>query len=287
MSGTATEADPRRRRRHRRRRHGDARDPVSTREDVWGEIRLLASAALGRQGAAGARRGRRGRRAGRRGRSTASTSRCSTCPTRCRPQWAPIAAARGAVAIDNSGAFRMDPDVPLVVPEVNPAQVAQPPARHHRQPQLHDADDDGRARRAARRVGAARAGRRVVPGGVRRRAGRHRPAATTSSRSSPATATLGQARRRRTPGGGNKLGDESPFPAPLALNVVPLAGSLKDGGWSSEELKVRNESRKILGIARPQGLGDLRPGTGRHHPLAGRARGLRAARSTSTRPGRR
>ncbi len=44
------------------------------------------------------------------------------------------------------------------------------------------------------------------------------------------------------------LGDDSPFPAPLALNVVPWAGSLRDGGWSSEELKVRNESRKILGI---------------------------------------
>jgi aspartate-semialdehyde dehydrogenase len=40
----------------------------------------------------------------------------------------------------------------------------------------------------------------------------------------------------------------SPFPAPLAMNVVPWAGSLKDDGWSSEELKVRNESRKILGI---------------------------------------
>ena len=44
---------------------------------------------------------------------------------------------------------------------------------------------------------------------------------------------------------GNDLG---PFPAPLALNVVPWAGSLKDDGWSSEELKVRNESRKILGL---------------------------------------
>ncbi|MDT7658879.1 MAG: aspartate-semialdehyde dehydrogenase, partial [Pseudonocardiales bacterium] len=44
---------------------------------------------------------------------------------------------------------------------------------------------------------------------------------------------------------GNALG---PFPAPLAMNVVPWAGSLKDDGWSSEELKVRNESRKILGI---------------------------------------
>jgi aspartate-semialdehyde dehydrogenase len=45
------------------------------------------------------------------------------------------------------------------------------------------------------------------------------------------------------------VGDElGPFPAPLALNVVPWAGSLKEAGWSSEELKVRNESRKILGL---------------------------------------
>jgi aspartate-semialdehyde dehydrogenase len=47
----------------------------------------------------------------------------------------------------------------------------------------------------------------------------------------------------------DKLGDgPSPFPAPLALNVIPWAGSAKGGGWSSEELKVRNESRKILAL---------------------------------------
>src|SRR5258707_251439 len=44
------------------------------------------------------------------------------------------------------------------------------------------------------------------------------------------------------------IGDLGPFPAPLALNVVPWAGSLKDDGWSSEELKIRSESRKILGL---------------------------------------
>ena len=44
------------------------------------------------------------------------------------------------------------------------------------------------------------------------------------------------------------VGDFGPFPAPLVLNVVPWAGSLKDDGWSSEELKIRNESRKILGL---------------------------------------
>jgi aspartate-semialdehyde dehydrogenase len=45
------------------------------------------------------------------------------------------------------------------------------------------------------------------------------------------------------------ISDHGPFPAPLALNVIPWAGSLKEDGYSSEELKVRNESRKILGIA--------------------------------------
>ena len=42
--------------------------------------------------------------------------------------------------------------------------------------------------------------------------------------------------------------DTGPFPTPLALNVIPWAGSLKADGYSSEELKVRNESRKILGL---------------------------------------
>jgi aspartate-semialdehyde dehydrogenase len=46
----------------------------------------------------------------------------------------------------------------------------------------------------------------------------------------------------------NVVKDNGPFPAPLALNVIPWAGSLKEDGYSSEELKVRNESRKILGL---------------------------------------
>jgi aspartate-semialdehyde dehydrogenase len=46
----------------------------------------------------------------------------------------------------------------------------------------------------------------------------------------------------------NVIKDNGPFPAPLALNVIPWAGSLKQDGYSSEELKVRNESRKILGL---------------------------------------
>src|SRR5690606_26548420 len=45
------------------------------------------------------------------------------------------------------------------------------------------------------------------------------------------------------------VGDDlGPFPAPMVLNVVPWAGSLSEAGWSSEEMKMRNETRKILGL---------------------------------------
>ena len=39
-------------------------------------------------------------------------------------KWAPIIASKGAIVIDNSSTFRMDPDVPLIVPEVNPENIA-------------------------------------------------------------------------------------------------------------------------------------------------------------------
>src|SRR3954454_5947371 len=48
-------------------------------------------------------------------------------PDEVSAQWAPIAAERGAVVVDNSGAFRLDPDVPLVVPEVNAREVHNRP----------------------------------------------------------------------------------------------------------------------------------------------------------------
>src|SRR4030095_12621201 len=91
---------------------------LSERADVWGEIRLVASA----------------RSAGRtlrvRGRDATVLALAPEVfdgidvavfdvPDEVSAEWAPVAAARGALAVDNSGAFRMDDDVPLVVPEVN------------------------------------------------------------------------------------------------------------------------------------------------------------------------
>lgn len=168
-------------------------------------------------------------------------------PDEISAEWAPIAAARGTVAVDNSGAFRMDPDVPLVVPEVNAAEAANRPkgiianpncttlsmmaamGALHREFELEALVVS--SYQAA--SGAGQAGIDRLQAELAAIAGRD-----LGARAGDVAEALAEA----------GLGTDSPFPAPLALNVVPWAGSVKDDGWSSEELKVRNESRKILGI---------------------------------------
>ncbi len=168
-------------------------------------------------------------------------------PDEVSAEWAPVAAARGAVAVDNSGAFRMDPDVPLVVPEVNAHQVAERPKGIIANPNcttlsmmaamgaLHRAFElrelvvaSYQAASGAGQVGVDRLYAELAAVGGKE----------VGVRAGDVAEALAEA----------GLGSDSPFPAPLAMNVVPWAGSLKDDGWSSEELKVRNESRKILGI---------------------------------------
>ncbi len=215
---------------------------LSTRADVWGEIRLAASP----------------RSAGRRLRVRGTDVEVEALtadvfdgadvamfdvPDEVSAAWAPVAVSRGAVVIDNSGAFRMDPQVPLVVPEINPGQAADRPkgiianancttlslivavAALHRAFVLREMVVA--SYQAA--SGAGQAGIDTLYAQLDKVAG---------------TRTLGQ-----RPGDlRGVVGDVGPFPAPLALNVVPWAGSLKDDGWSSEELKIRDESRKILGL---------------------------------------
>src|SRR5262249_46472801 len=99
---------------------------LSQRPDVWGEIRLVASPRSA---------GRLLRVRGSEGAVRALAPEVFDgvdvamfgVPDPVSAQWAPVAAARGAVVVDNSGAFRMDPDVPLVVPEVNAAALRQRP----------------------------------------------------------------------------------------------------------------------------------------------------------------
>jgi aspartate-semialdehyde dehydrogenase len=162
-------------------------------------------------------------------------------------QWGPIAAARGAVVVDNSGAFRMDPDVPLVVPEVNAADARRRPKGIIANPNCTTLTMMAALGALHRRWGL----RALVAASYQAASGAGQVgidrlhdelAAVRGDRSLGSVA--GDVRKALS-----GLAGDSPFPAPLAMNVVPWAGSAKADGWSSEELKVRDESRKILGIA--------------------------------------
>jgi len=219
---------------------------LSTRKDVWGEIRLVASARSA---------GRRLRVRGEEVEVLALTEDCFDgvdvamfdVPDEVSAQWAPIAVARGAVVVDNSGAFRMDADVPLVVPEVNAHQA-------HNRPRGIIASPNCTTLTMVDALGALHARwnlRELVAASYQAASGAGQPGV---DRLYDELEVVGGQRHLGHSSGdvrralGDKLGEDSPFPAPLALNVVPWAGSPKEGGWSSEELKVRNEARKILGI---------------------------------------
>ena len=169
-------------------------------------------------------------------------------PDEISAEWAPIAAARGAVAVDNSGAFRMDPDVPLVVPEVNAAEAANRPKGIIANPNCTTLSMMAAMGALHREFGL----KSLVVASYQAASGAGQPGIDRLQAELSAVAGKGAGAKAgdvaEALDAAGLCADDSPFPAPLALNVVPWAGSLKDDGWSSEELKVRNESRKILGI---------------------------------------
>ena len=219
-------------------------DLLSTRDDVWGEIRLIASPR-----SAGRRLRVRGQELTIRALTGEAVEGIDVAmfdvPDEVSAQWAPIAAARGAVVVDNSGAFRMDPDVPLVVPEVNPGEAARRPKGIIANPNCTTLS-------------------LIVAMGVLHKAFGLREMVVSSYQAASGAGQAGidtlYAQLDKVAGSrvlGQRagdlraaVGDFGPFPAPLVLNVVPWAGSLAGDGWSSEELKIRNESRKILGLPR-------------------------------------
>jgi aspartate-semialdehyde dehydrogenase len=157
---------------------------------------------------------------------------------------APRVAQAGAVVIDNSSAWRMDPDVPLVVAEVNPHAVANRPRGIIANPNcttmaampvlkpLH---------LAAGLIGmVATTYQAVSGGGLDGVAELDEQQRKVSDRAAELTHS-GTAVEYPTP---------RKFPRPIAFNVIPLAGSIVDDGLdeTDEEQKLRNESRKILEI---------------------------------------
>jgi aspartate-semialdehyde dehydrogenase len=158
-------------------------------------------------------------------------------------QLSPRLAASGAVVIDNSSAWRMDPDVPLVVPEVNAEAlenvakgiVANPNCTTMvAMPVLAPLHREAGLRRLVISTYQAVSG--AGGAGV---AELDEQLAKTADRA--AALTFGAAIEYPPP---------SVFAAPVAHNVLPLAGRLLDDGSeeTNEEQKLRDESRKILGI---------------------------------------
>jgi aspartate-semialdehyde dehydrogenase len=163
-------------------------------------------------------------------------------PDELSQEWAPVAAACGAIAVDNSAAFRMDPQVPLVVPEVNPRAVEERPKDIVASPNcttlamvvavsaLHEQAGLKRLILASYQAvsGAGRAGVEELWDQLGRVV------------KEPEEFGDGLAR--------NLLEGGSVFTHPVALNVVPRCGSVTGDGYTSEELKLRFETVKILGL---------------------------------------
>jgi aspartate-semialdehyde dehydrogenase len=214
---------------------------LSERKDVWGEIRLIASAR-----SAGKKLMCRGEELTVVALSPEAFDGIDVAmfdvPDEVSAEWAPIAAARGAIVVDNSGAFRMDPKVPLVVPEVNPKDIKKRPKGIISNPNCTTLSMIVAMGALNKKFGL----KELVVASYQAASGAGQPGidALREQISAVAGTNAGEA----TGDVRKFVKDSGPFPAPLALNVVPWAGSLKEDGYSSEELKVRNESRKILGM---------------------------------------
>ena len=156
---------------------------------------------------------------------------------------APRAVEAGAIVVDNSSAWRMDPDVPLVVSEVNPETLGDIPKGIVANPNcttmaimlplkaLHDAF--GLEQLVATSFQAA--------GGAGQKG--------IDELAAQVPVLHEQVDLLRTDGAAAaKLVEHKVHAATLAYNVVPLLGALDDAGYTDEEMKLSNESRKILGI---------------------------------------
>ncbi|MEA2901810.1 MAG: aspartate-semialdehyde dehydrogenase [Actinomycetota bacterium] len=158
---------------------------------------------------------------------------------------APRVASEGAIVVDNSSAWRSDPDVPLVVAEVNPHALAHIPkgivanpncTTMVAMPVLKPLHVEAGLRRLVASTYQA-----VSGAGVKGVAELEKQAANVSGRAHELALSGAAAVEFPAP---------EAFVAPIAFNVIPLAGKVVDDGSyeTDEEQKLRNESRKILEI---------------------------------------
>jgi aspartate-semialdehyde dehydrogenase len=145
-------------------------------------------------------------------------------------QWAAKAVQAGAVVIDNSSAFRMDPTVPLVVPEVNPQALA-----HHRGIIANPNCTTILMNVAVFPLHQIKPVRRIV-------------AATYQSASGAGARAMEEVKAQAKAILEGKDPPTEAFPYPLAFNLFPHNTPINDLGYCEEEMKMVNETRKIFGV---------------------------------------
>lgn len=145
-------------------------------------------------------------------------------------QWATAVVKAGAVMIDNSSAFRMDPTVPLVVPEVNPQAIA-----NHQGIIANPNCTTILMNVAVFPLHQIQPVRRIV-------------AATYQSASGAGARAMEEVKAQARAILEGQVPPTEAFPYPLAFNLFPHNTPINDLGYCEEEMKMVNETRKIFGV---------------------------------------
>jgi aspartate-semialdehyde dehydrogenase len=154
----------------------------------------------------------------------------SSTPASISRQWSPIAAKAGAVVVDNSSAFRMDPDVPLVVPEVNPHEIAR-----HRGIIANPNCSTIQMVVALKPIHDYARVRRVV-------VSTYQSVSGAGQKGIHELEAQVEARVRKT-----QVPPPSKFAHPIDGNCIPQVDDFLPSGYTKEELKMVDETRKIMG----------------------------------------
>jgi aspartate-semialdehyde dehydrogenase len=154
----------------------------------------------------------------------------SSTPASISRQWSPKAAAAGAVVVDNSSAFRMEPDVPLVVPEVNPGAILD-----HHGIIAHPNCSTIQMVVALWPLHEAAQVRRVIVSTYQSVSGAGMKGMHELQHQTEAQAS------------GTPIPAPAKFPHRIVGNCIPHIDDFLPTGYTKEEMKMVNETRKIMG----------------------------------------
>jgi aspartate-semialdehyde dehydrogenase len=143
-------------------------------------------------------------------------------------EYGPIARDAGAIVIDNSSVFRMEPDVPLVIPEINGDDV-----RQHRGLIANPNCTTAVALMALYPLHRAFGVKRVI-------------AASYQAVSGSGARAIQELRSQVQAAAGNQSPVADVYPHPIAFNVLPHVDSFLSNGYTKEEMKMQNEGRRIM-----------------------------------------